>query len=221
MKNFIFSAFIAVGLALGVAAFAALPTYKTLSSIGGTAAAPANVLFPSDPNSQIRVIYVLGMTDTNNSYLSFQSGEAAFYQTVTNAATSSITNFVDHTNGLVAARTMVLTHAGTLYTNALASYGNYSGTNSVTGGVTNACFIVLGSGGWGVATSVGDDIQQLSAATLVPLPGPTSGFQTNVAIGGDAIFVGNYGRHVLMTFKPALQTNNIYSASAHYDSQGQ
>jgi len=62
MKNFIFSAFIAVGLALGVAAFAALPTYKTLSSIGGTAAAPANVLFPSDPNSQIRVIYVLGMT---------------------------------------------------------------------------------------------------------------------------------------------------------------
>ena len=210
-----------IGLAVGGAALAALPTFSTKSTVSGTAAAPATVTFPADPNSQIRVIYCSYTTDTNNSSLSFQSGEAAFYQTITNATSSSITNFIDHTNGLLATRTMVLMHLGTAYTNQLASYGNYSGTNSVTGGVTNACFIVLGTGGWGVASSVLDEIEQMSTATTVPAPAAVNGTAFNGAATGEAVFVGNYGRHVMVTLKPALAANALNSTSAHYDSASQ
>ena len=219
MKNIL--TVLAVVLAGVVAAFATLPTFKTLTATSGTIAAPATVTFPADPNSQIRVILASYTTRTNNSTLSFQSGEAAFYQTITNATTSSITNFIDHTNGLLATRTMVLTHAGTLYTNQLVSYGNYSGTNSVTGGVTNACFIVLGTGGWGVATTVNDDIEQMSVATTIPAPATSNGTDFNGLATGEALFVGNYGRHVMVTLTPCLTQNALNSVSAHYDSASQ
>jgi len=223
MKNIFIIGLTALTLAFSLqpSALGALPTFKTLTATSGTIAAPATVTFPADPNSQIRVILASYTTRTNNSTLSFQSGEAAFYQTITNATASSITNFIDHTNGLLATRTMILTHSGTLYTNQLASYGNYSGTNSVTGGVTNACFIVLGTGGWGVASSVGDDIQQMSTATTIPAPATSNGTDLNGLATGDALYVGNYGRHVMVTLTPCLTQNALNSVSVHYDSQSQ
>lgn len=196
-------------------ALAALPTYKTVSA-AGNAAAPATVYFPFDPNSQVRVIYVNYNTDTNNSVLSFTSGSTSYSVTTTNQAASSTTNLISSTNGLSAGATLVLQHGGTCYSSTVSSW--FKNTNAAPYGGTG---VVLASGGWGVATSVGDEVELMSSATTIPAPAASSGTTTTAAVSGDAIYVGNYGRIVALTVTPALATNKVNSASAHYDSQSQ
>jgi hypothetical protein len=201
--------------AIALGALAALPTYKTQSAVGN-AAAPSIVYFNYDPNSQIRVIYANYNTDTNNSVLSFATGGTTFYIQATNQATSSTTNQISGTNGLSGSAVLLLHHAGTIYSATASSWT--SSTNAGIYGLTN---VVLSSGGWGVATSVGDEVEVMSTATTIPAPAAASGSTTTAAFSGDALYVGNYGRDVSVAITPAFITNKLNSVSAHYDSASQ
>ena len=205
-----------LGAAIGVLAvcstFAALPTYKTLSGYGNSTAG-ASVYFPSDPNSQIRVIYVQYGNDKAN-FVNFATGTTAFTQVATNALSSSVTNILDSTNGLSASAPLVLEHAGVAYPAIVSSFNATSSTNSA--GVTNWTYnVVLGSGGWGVNTSVGDNVYLMSTNVTLPI-----GIGTNV-LAGDDIYSGNYGRPVVVSIPAATNTNSLYSVSTHYDSASQ
>lgn len=213
MRNKILLAVATVTLA--VSAFAALPTYKTFSSVGN-AAAPSTVYFPFDPNSQVRVIYANYNTDTNNSALAFTTGTTPYYITTTNQLTSSTTNLLNSTNGLAAGATLVLQHNGTCYSSTVSSWFN-NANPAPYGGIG----VVLASGGWGVATAVGDEVELMSSATTIPAPAAANNATTTAAISGDALFVGNYGRIVAETITPAFSTNKLNSTSAHYDSASQ
>ena len=193
---------------------AAIPSYKTLSD-GGNAASPASVYFPANPTAQARIVSLFYTSDTNNGTLGFSSGVTAYTQMATNAASSSVTNLVNTTNGLTVGSLLILENGGIPYSNTLSSYGTYvTGTNTF-GQTTSQAFIVLGSGGWGVAlTNALENIYQMGAISTIQV-----GSQSN-AINGDAIFVGNFGRPVLVTLGPTLVTNRLSSVSAHYDSQG-
>jgi len=205
LKNLFLTGLAICAVALSV--YAALPTYKTTSATG-TAAAPSLAKFTADPNSQIRVVNVNCQSDTNNARLEFTTGNGAYYQTATNVASSSVTNQINSTNGLVPNSVVVLQHQGALYVSTISSFDQ----NATNGNGTN---VVLASGGWGVASTVGDDIFQMSSTNYLFIGAATNG------VNGDAIFVGNYGRPVLIRLTPALVTNAIPLVSAHYDSQGQ
>ena len=196
---------LAVGLLFAVTALGALPTYKTLSAYGNSTAG-ALVYFPSDPNSQIRLIYVNWGDDKAGNKLNFYTGVTAYSQALTNAASSSVTNAINSTNGLAANASLILEHGGVPYPATLSSLSTNAAGQPV---------LVLGSGGWGVNASVGDNIYLMSTATSIPI-----GVGTN-AFAGDALFTGNYGRPVEVTIDTATATNSLYSVSAHYDSQSQ
>ncbi|MGA2750725.1 MAG: hypothetical protein ABSG59_18290 [Verrucomicrobiota bacterium] len=203
-------------LSLCLTASAALPTYHTLTAYGNRAN-PSTIIFPADPNSQIRLINVFYGADTNTAALQLSSGVTAYTLMATNTSTSAITNLIDSTNGLAGASWLVLQHNGTCYTNAIASagWGSYiTGTN--TFGVTQyQPFVVIGTGGWGIATSVGDNLYQMGPVSSIPV-----GMATN-SLNGDDIFSANYGRPLLLQLTPAYATNMLYTASTHYDSQSQ
>jgi hypothetical protein len=182
-----------------VSAFAGLPTYKSTSASGTTA---ATAYFPADPNSQVRVVGYNATSDKSASVMSFTTGTTAYSVTITNAATSSVTNYINTTNGLANSAVLVLQHAGTDYQNTISSYS----TN------VNGSFVVLASGGWGVSTSVGDDVYLMSAATTVPC-GATTSIQN-----GEAVYVGNYGRPVAAKLD-GTSACAINAISAHYDGQ--
>lgn len=205
-KNLILTTASVVGIAL--ASFAALPTYKTLIGTAGSSTAGSVLIFPDDPNSQIRILNVTYHSDAAATTIQYTTGGTAFSQVATNAATSSVTNLVNSTNGLVPGSVMLLNHNGTMYTNVLSTFNQ----SAVAG--QNGTNIVLGTGGWGVAASVGDSIYQMGATNTV-----TIGAGTN-AINGEAIYVGNYGRPVMVRLSNATSANSLDAVSAHYDAQG-
>jgi hypothetical protein len=203
-----------MAVTLVMPASAALPTYHTFSAIGN-AAAPATVILPADPNSQIRVVSLFYSSDTNTAQLSLISGSTAYSLTATNLATTSITNLIDSTNGLSGGSGLILQHGSGDFTNSVSSWGTYiSGTNT-SGYVTNQAFLVTGSGGFGTLTTVGDNIYLMTNAVSLYI-----GSGTN-QMNGDDIYSGYYGRPVQATLSPANWTNRIYVLSAHYDSQSQ
>ena len=226
MKKILHIAAAMVGCAF--LASAVLPTYKTLSAVGGATGGTvtnAGVCFPADPNSQIRLVNVLYKSDTNPGSLYFSTGVGAYYIAFTNAATA-VTNFVNSTNGLSNGSIIVLQQGGNCYTSSISSYGN-SGTGA-EGGITNqssssqygpagaiatnVCWIVTPAA-LAATPQLYADVFQMSAATLF-----TVGATTN-NLAGDAIYVGNYGRPVLVLLGPPGLTNAISAATAHYDSQ--
>ena len=206
---------LAILLGLTAQVQAAIPTYRTVSAVGN-ATAPAQVYFPANTNAQARVVSVWYASDTNTAALQFSTGGTAYTQVATNAASTSITNLINTTNGLQAGSVMLLEWNGNPYTNTLVSYGSYiTGTNTF-GQTLYQPFMVLGSGGWGVAlTNAWQNIYEMSSISSLPV-----GANTN-AINGDAIYVGNYGRPVWLQLSSALKTNQIPAASAHYDQLGQ
>ena len=215
MKKF-FSILLAAMLSCA-AALATLPTYHTLSGYGnGTLPSTvATTYFPSDPNSQIRVIYVNYSSDTNNGALAFASGSTAYWNTATNATPSSITNWINSTNGLYVGAPIVLEHRGIPYYQTVTNWNAYPVTNAATGTITYTNNLVTLSGGFGVATAIGDNIFLMNLTAAIPV-----GAQTNV-INGDAIFVGNYGRPVQVQVIPSYLTNRLNMVSTHYDSASQ
>jgi hypothetical protein len=192
-----------VGLA--ALAIASSPIYKTMSK-NGNAAAPAQVIFPADPTTQIRIVNVNFTTDTNNSTLSFSGGATAYSITQTNLATTSVTNAISQTNALLVGSGLVLQHAGVCYYSTIASYAQ--NTNAAPYGGTN---VVLASGGWGVLTSPGDSVYLMDTAVTIPAT-------ATAAINGEAIYVATLpGRPVRVLLSPAEGTNQINSVTAHYD----
>jgi hypothetical protein len=188
----------AIGITL--AARAALPTFSSKSA-AGNAAAPSRVIFPADPNSQIRLLSVLYSSDTNNAQLQFTTGGTPLLCLATNSA-SGVTQVVASTLGIPASSILVLQHAGVCY----------PGTLSSTNNSTN---VVLTSGGFGQIASIGDEIFVMGATNNWIV-----GVGTN-ALQGEAIYVGNYGRPVMIYLTPALSTNQLNGVTAHYDSQSQ
>ena len=133
--------------------------------------------------------------------LSFSGGSVAYTIVETNQATSSVTNKINSTNGLAASAVLLLNRGGTYYAASVSSWN--STTNSGFYGGTN---VVLASGGWGVATSVGDPVYLMDTAVTIPI-----GATTN-AINGEAIYVGALpGRPVRVVLTPALVTNRLNS----------
>ena len=198
--------------AVALLAIAASPAYVTKSA-NGNAASPASLILPADPYTQIRVVNVNYSTDTNNSVLSFASGTTAYSIQATNQATSSTTNLINSTNGLSVGATLVLQHSGVCYSATEASWN--SGTNVSIYGLTN---VVLNSGGWGVATTVGDSVYLMGTATTFAAAAASSGTTTSAAANGEAIYVAAYqGRPVSVTLTPALVTNKLNNVVAHYD----
>ena len=183
---------------------------QSFSGVGNNAL-PAVVIIPAIPTAQTSIVSVWYTSDTNTGTINFSTGVGAYYTTVTNALSSSITKWVSSTNGLLANSVMVLQHAGSCYTNSLVSYGNYSGTNGATGTVTNACFMVLGTGGFGVSSTVFDDVFQMSSESSIYV-----GAGTN-ALNGVAVYVGNQGRPVMVRMSVASLTNRLSSVIAQYN----
>lgn len=231
-------ALIAALLLLVFSVRAGIPTYHTYSA-NGSAANPATLVFPADPNLQVRLINIWYIADTNNAALQVSSGTTAYSLLWTNLATTTVTNIVNSTNGLAAGGIVILQHAGVNYTNDVISVGN-TGTNTMAAyGVavtnltttygaagngpvgtlaTNVNWVVLQSGGWGVLPSLNDEFYLMGPVSSFPCNGTTNILQN---VSGDDIFSGNYGRPVLLMLTPASKTNQIISASAHYDSASQ
>jgi hypothetical protein len=202
MKTKFILSLAAIGLAL--VALADSPTYTTKASGAGTgtAAVPAFVIFPARPQTQIRVVSVAWKSDTNNATLKFSGGATAFNTTLTNAATSSITNMINSTNGLSGSAVIVLQHAGVCYQTTVASWNSNAG-------VTN---VVTASGGFASYSSVGDSVYVLDTITTLDASTVISDKE------GEALYVAALpDRPVLITLSPAWVTNQITSATVHYD----
>lgn len=193
-------AVLACGLTL--AAFAASPRFSTKND-GGNASGGAEVCFPSDAGSQTRIVNVLYQSDTNTGALQFSEGVGVYNIVVTNALSSSVTNQIGYTNGLTPSSILVLEHLGICYPATMSSWGS----NAPQG-----AFVVLASGGFGVSSTVGDKVFQMSAATTVPV-----GAATNI-LSGYSIYAAAYaGRPVRVVLTPALGTNRLNSVSAIYE----
>jgi hypothetical protein len=203
-------------VAMAVSAFADAPTYSPVYSTmfaNGNAASPASVIFPAHAATTVRIVGAYYDTDTNNSVLSFTSGTTAYSIIATNVAASSVTNQINSTNGLAGGGTLVLQHGGVCYANTVSTWN--ATTNSGAYGGTN---VVLSSGGWGVATSVGDNVYLMSSAMTLPAAAASSGTTTHGNYSGEAIYVGTLaGRPVSVTITPALVTNKLNSVTVHYD----
>jgi hypothetical protein len=164
-------------------------------SANGNAAAPATVYYSA--SAEPVVMFVAYTSDTNNGTLAFAYGETAFTQTATNVATSSVTNQISGTNGLSVGATLYLERNGVGYRNTILTWNQT--TNAGPYGGTN---VVLNSGGWGVAASVGDKIFLMSTPNEIRV-----GATTNYISG--EIFAGRSGRPLEVKVTPALATNRI------------
>lgn len=194
MKKILTITGLAVGLSL--VGMAATPSYTSLSA-GGNATAGAAVNFPSSRGQQLRLVSVQWQSDTNNGALQFSTGAGAYSIIATNAATTTTSNAVNTTAGLVANSTVILEHLGTCYVTTIAS------TNGANG-------MILASGGWGVLPSVGDSVYQMGTASTVTV-GATTNWQN-----GEALYVGDPGRPVRVVLTPASTTNRLNSVSGRY-----
>ena len=191
-------------------------TFKTLSA-GGNSTVGAWVAFPPDATMQLtRIVGVNWQSDNATAALSFRGGSTALWQVATNAATTSVTNLINSTNGLAVGSFVLLVHNGTCYSNTVVSWNSSTNftaltTNSPAYGGTN---VVLTTGGWGVATSIGDEIFVMDTAVTIPI-----GATTNY-MGGDAIYVANLpNRPVWVQLSPATTTNRLNSVTARMESQ--
>ena len=197
-----------LGIALALALPASAATFKTLSA-NGNSTAGAQVCFPvADSSSTMRIVSVNYSNDTAAGTLSFSGGATALSIVATNAATTSVTNLVNSTNGLSASAIVVLQHLGVCYPATVSSWAaatNYiaASTNGAASGGTN---IVLTSGGFGVATSIGDDVFIMDTPVTIPVKAESS------AQNGDAIYSAALsGRPILVKLGTASTTNKLYS----------
>ena len=225
----------ALTVSVALSALAVLPTYKNLGPAYGNTTTPPTVIFPADPNSQIRIVS-LSYAVTNGNTLSFQSGTTAYSYVYTNPTTTWVTNWINSTNGLQLNSLLVLQHSGSDYTNSVSSWGN-TGTATNTFGLVNAVssygtygtgpagalatnlsYVVLLTGGFGVIAGLNDDLYQMGTASTFPVTG------TNY-LNGDSIYSGSYGRPVLAQLttlgNTAGASNALNTVTAHYDSQSQ
>jgi hypothetical protein len=187
---------LAVAACLGPRAEAATPAYRSFSA-AGNATTGATALLPALPGNQIRLVSVQWQSDSNTAVLQFQTGVGQYTLTATNTS-SGVTQVVASTAGIVTNSLLVLQRDGTPYAATIVQTNN--GTN-----------IVLGTGAWGVAPQIGDNVYQLGPTNSVPI-GATTNWQN-----GEALYVGNLGRPLRLCLTPALVTNRLTSITARYE----
>ena len=174
MKKILLTAALAVGLAIPALAQYTVPTFTTLSASGTTT---STVQFASSPFHQVRVVQASVSSDLAGANLTFRTGVTPLTVTKTNAAGTTID--VAYTNGFtVGDFVMVETAAGVLTNGQIASFTG--ATNIVFG--QNVC-----------ATVPGDQVYKLSSPVTLWI-----GVFTNRTFSGEAIYVGNRGRPVLV-----------------------
>lgn len=189
-----------VALATTFAVTASAQPRFTTKSAGGNNSAGAEVLFRSTPGAQKRIVNVLYQSDVATGRLEFSAGTAVYSTTMTNGASTSVTNCLNVTNGLANSAVLVVEHLGVPYKGTISSYGS----NAVQG-----AFAVLTSGGFGVATSTNDPVYLMSALTTVPV-----GATTN-ALSGYSVFAADYpGRPIRVALSAASATNRLNSVTA-------
>ena len=195
-----------LGLATYCVAQSFAPKYVTQAAYGN-ATTGATMEFAAQPGAQFRLVSVYWGSDTNNANLSIETATTLYNVTFTNYATTATTNCINATNGLSGSATLLLEHGGSFYTATVSSWGASTNASLYTG-YTN---VVLGSGGFGVATSVGDPVYLMTSAQVIPL-----GVGTNW-VNSEAIYIGNPGRPVWLQLGPALVTNKLYSVVGKYE----
>ena len=196
MKNLCLTAVTAISLACATAR-AALPTFKTLSQTNTT---QAFVIFPQDPNSQIRLVNVIASSDLASSKLTVLNGTTARYVTVTNvAASTSLT--LDATNGLTAGCALYVQGAGS---NVIAQVSTINNSTNVTL-----------TGNLGIPVGLNYEVEVMTTN----VPSLLIGGNTNKTFSSDGLFVGNYGR-ALELFVNGTAACSIDTATVHYDSTG-
>lgn len=202
-----------LALAIVTPVRAGLPTYKTFSGVGSSTV-PASVFMPADPNSQIRVVTIFYSNDNASGQFQISGGTTAYSITYTNPVSTYVsTNIIGTTNGLAVGSWLALQHNGTVYTNAVVTWGNVD-TNILALSLTNVAYVVT-TGGFGVDPSVGDEIYLMSAFTSW-----YPGVGTN-EVNGDDIFSANFGRPAILLLGPATTITRLSSVSCHYDSAAQ
>jgi hypothetical protein len=186
--------------AVAFASLAALPTFVTLNGAAGNAAG-AQVIFPADPNSQVRLVSCWYQSDTATNLLSFITGTGAYVVGTNSPAGTSIN--VLQTNGLTTGASVIIQSAnGRWITNCTIS--SFPQSTNITLSLTPA-----------FGFTNGDSLYLMGSASTIPT------LSTTNALNGEAIYVGNYGRPVLVTMSPASVSNRLNAVSAHYDSQSQ
>lgn len=184
-----------VGLAC-LAAQAALRSYVTKSA-GGNTTAGAQVSFVADPQAQIRVVSVWYGSDASTNQLRFSSGAGSYVISSNNAAAAIIT--VSTTNGLAANDRLFIQSAnGAYWTNCTISSFPQS---------TNIIISLAPSFG----TTNGDYVYKMNTPDTIPI-----GVATN-ALSGEAIWIGTYGRPVIVEMFPAAVSNRLNTVSVKYD----
>lgn len=182
-----------MAVAMSLAAMAA-PEYVTKSASGTTA---ATVYFTADAVKTPRLAGVVATSDKAGAVLSCRAGAGAYVVTVAVSTTTAVNQWINATNGLEANDVLVLQKLnGNCYSSTVAS----AETNMVT----------LASGGFGIATAVGDSIYKMSAATSLPVGAATVSYQ------GEAIYAGNRGRPIRITLD-GTSACSIASATAAYE----
>lgn len=190
------------GLLLGACRTeAAVPQYSNRTG-NGNGTSGAEVIFPADPTTQLRLVSIQWQSDTNTALLEFQSGVGAYSCLRTNRATTDTTQEVASTAGLITNRWLIYQRAdGPFATNFKALIvATNNGTN-----------IILGSGGFGTITRAGDSLYTMGETNSVFI-GATTNWQN-----GEALYVGNVGRPIKVQLTPALTTNRIRQATAKYE----
>jgi hypothetical protein len=172
MKNLILAAALAIGLSIPARA-QTVPTYSTLTASGTTTAV---VYFATSPFQQVRIVNAFATSDLSSGQMSFQSGVTPMTVAYTNAAGTQVG--VAATNGFtVGTWCLIETKAGVTTNGIVASFG--AATNIVF--AQNVC-----------ATVPGDQIYSLSSPVAMTVGA------ASVTWSGDALYVGNRGRPVMV-----------------------
>ena len=172
MKTILTIAALAIGLSISALA-QTVPTYTTLTASGSTTAV---VYFATSPFQQVRIVNAFATSDLSTGKMTFYTGVTPMTVAYTNAAGTSVG--VAATNGFTAGTWVLIeTAAGVITNGIIASFG--SSTNIVLGQAV-------------CATKPGDQIYTLSSPVTLAVGA------ASVTFTGDALYVGNRGRPVMV-----------------------
>ena|ERR1017187_1499841 len=185
-----------IGLAFALLASAlpgwaqTIPSYTTLTASGSTT---ATVVFATSPFQQVRIVTAFATSDLSTSKLAFRTGVTPLTVAYTNGVTQV---GVSATNGFaVGTWVLIETKAGATTNAQIASFG--AATNIIF--TSNA-----------IATTPGDQIYSLSAPVLLTVG------SNSVTFTGDALYVGNRGRPV-MVYVNGTSACSLDTVSGRYE----
>jgi hypothetical protein len=192
MRNILATMAVAVAIALPAMAQTPIPVYQTLTASGTTT---ATVYFATSPSQQARIVAAVASSDLAGANITFRTGVTPLSITKSNAAGATID--VAATNGFAAGDWVILETAAGVITNAVIA--------SFTG-ATNIVFVESVP-----ITRIGDQIYKASTAVTL-----WCGVFTNRAYMGEAVYVGNRGRPVMVKVN-GTSACSLDSVTARYE----